>query len=524
MAVCSPRTPVLVGVAQYVDRTRAPNDALTPRQMLETVAQAAAADALPSHSEAIWQNTNAIAVIRTFADSAKIFKPEFWDYSNLPATLANDVRANPQRLIYPSAGGETPQALVNMFAQSIHDGEMDCGLIAGAEAIRTQTRAQKMGLKLPWSDHPAAHDPEKFGDERRGVSAHEIAHGIALPAHVYPLFENALAHHYGRSPSRHLDAIGELMARFTQTAAQNPYAALPVPRTPEELITPTDDNRLIAYPYTKYLNANMFVDQAAAFIIMSTDLADRLGVEVSKRIYLHGSADTVEKYLVSDRVNYWSAPAIRIGAAHAMRQANVTLDDLEFFDLYSCFPVAVEVAADAVSLSHDDPRGLTITGGLPYFGGPGNNYVTHSIAEIAKRLRYRPGARGLITGNGMYLTKHSFGVYGSNPPLHDFRRSDSSSYQAEIDALESPRFTEHPSGFGRVETFTVVHERGRPQFGIIVGRLEENGHRHLAICVESQHVASMIDLQSSGDKATSAIGRRYKVETGTGSNQALFVS
>ena len=53
--------------------------------------------------------------------------------------------------------------------------------------------------------------------------------------------------------------------------------------------------------------------------------------------------------------------------------------------------------------------------GLPYHGGPGNNYSTHAIACMVERLRARPGASGVVTGVGWYLTKHSVGVYSSAP-------------------------------------------------------------------------------------------------------------
>ena len=301
------------------------------------------------------------------------------------------------------------------------------------------------------------------------------------------------------------------MARFTQVAAANPRAALPVARTADELITPTDENRYIAYPYTKYLTSNLFVDQAAAVLLMSSETADRAGVPESKRVHLHGSADTHEKILVSDRIDYHSSPAIRVGAAHALAQAGVVPAALDHIDLYSCFPVAVEIAADMIGLAHDDPRGLTLTGGLPYFGGPGNNYSTHAIAEMVARCRCRPGSTGLVFANGGYLSKHSFGVY-STTLADGWVRVGPATYQVEIDTMASPAFTEAPSGEGRIETFTVVHDRGPPVFAIVIGRLND-GRRFLAQMHES--LDALIDLP--------VVGRRITVTTGEPVNKARLI-
>jgi acetyl-CoA C-acetyltransferase len=493
----NPHTPVLVGVAQYTDRDSPPEAALSPPDMLARVGAAALAD---SGGRGI--SVDALAVMRLFADSSPAFRSPFGAYTNLPRSVARRIGQDPGRLLYAPVGGHTPQLLVNMFAEDIRRGVIDVAMVAGCEVLRSQARAQRAGLELDWSED-TGDAPEALGEETRLASPHEIAHGIALPVNVYPLFENALGAHYGRTPLEHRRKIGELMARFTQVAATNPHAALPVARTADELILPTDENRYIAYPYTKYLTSNMFVDQAAAVLLMSSESADRAGVPESKRVRLHGSADTHEKILVGDRVDYHSSPAIRIGAAHALAQAGVAPAALDHIDLYSCFPVAVEIAADMIGLAHDDPRGLTLTGGLPYFGGPGNNYSTHAIAEIVARCRCRPGSTGLVFANGGYLSKHSFGVY-STTPADGWVRVGPVNYQAEIDAMASPAFLEAPSGEGRIETFTVVSDRIRPVFAIVIGRLND-GRRFISQMRE--RLDALIDLQVVGQRITVTAGK-----------------
>lgn len=504
VAMIDPRTLVLVGTGQYVDRIGDPATGLGPSDMLAEVARRAMADAGIDRPTEI----ESIAVVRLFADSAPMYKPPFGGSSNYAASIARRIGANPRETFYGPVGGNTPQMMVNTYARRIAAGEVEVALIAGCEPQRLQANALKAGVKLDW--HEDAGEPTPFNaDKTRYATMHEVAHGIAAPVNIYPLFENALGHHYGRTPDAHRRAFNTIMAKFTEVAAANPYAMVPVARSVDALMAVTADNRPIAWPYTKFTVSNVFVDQAAALLMMSTGAADRLGVPAERRVYLHGAAEVAEKILVSERTDYHSSPAIRAGAAHALAEAGVTTADLAHIELYSCFPVAVEVACDMIGLAQDDPRGLTLTGGLPYFGGPGNNYSTHGIAEMVSRCRAAPGTTGLVFANGGFLTKHSFGVYSTKPGGIG---PHSSAPQAEVDALPSPAFTETPAGEGRVETWTVVFEKGQPAFAIVIGR-DANDRRFLAVQRDGR------EAWMAGDP----IGRRMTVETGSPANIATLL-
>lgn len=507
-----PRTPVLVGVAQHVGREDDPARGLSPADLLAEAARGAIADSGADSGAGGGADAagaiDTLVAIRLFADSGGAFPSPFGTYRNLPYAVARRIGAHPRDLIYGPVGGNTPQMFVNVLAERIANGESDVALIVGGEALRTQARAEKAGLKLDWSED-APSDPACCGEETRYASAHEIGHGIALPTNVYPLFENAFGAAMGWSPLQHRAEIGHLMAPFSAVAADNPFAQVRTAYTAEALVQPTDDNRIIAYPYTKHLCANMFVDQAAAVLMMSTEAADRLGVPADRRVYLHGLADTHEKILVSERIDYATSPAIRIGAAHALAQAGIVPDDLGCIDLYSCFPVAVEIAAAMIGLPTEDPARLTLTGGLPYFGGPGNAYSVHAVAEVVEHCRDDAGAWGFVFANGGFLTKHSFGVYSARPGYG--ARSDPASYQAAIDAMPSPPFTETPAGEGRLETFTVVHHKGTPAFAIVIGRLD-SGERFLA----RMH-AGLEPLME-----TPVIGHRLRVSAGEPNIAALI--
>jgi acetyl-CoA C-acetyltransferase len=191
--------------------------------------------------------------------------------------------------------------------------------------------------------------------------------------------------------------------------------------------------------------------------------------------------------------------------------AGKTLDDIAVIDLYSCFASAVQIGCAELGLAEDDPRGLTITGGLPYFGGPGNNYVTHSISEMLRRLRARPGAFGLVTANGNYVTKHSFGVYSTAAPAGPWRRDRTALLQAQMDALPKAPFTETPRGQATIETYTVMHGKAGPEFAVVFGRLDAGSQRFIANLPDDP--ALLWDLQNRN-----SLGRPGRVTQAAGRN------
>jgi acetyl-CoA C-acetyltransferase len=358
-----------------------------------------------------------------------------------------------------------------VIAERIARGETELALAVGAEFLGSAMKRLTKGLGFDdWHEDLDLPEPDRIGDPRSGVSDYEARHGLNRPINIYPMFENALRARDHRSIADHQARLGRLFAPFTKVAASNPEAWFPVERTAEELIAVSERNRMVGFPYPKLLNAIMEVDQSAGVLIASEAKARELGVPEDKWVYLHGCADAADLWFPLDRQNFHSSPAMRLTGRHALEMAGVGLGDISYIDLYSCFPVAVEVGAEELGLALDDPRGLTVTGGLPYAGGPGNNYAMHSIAVMAQKLRTTPDAYGLVTANGWYLTKQSTGVYSARRPDRPFERQDPKVLQTEIDALPHPAVTETPQGAARIETYTVVHRREGPFMGIVVGR------------------------------------------------------
>lgn len=515
MGKIHPNTPVIIGAAQFGDHKSRLEDGLDPLSILEHVSRAAVLDAVgASHQRMLMQKLDMVAVVRSFSDSSPVFAIPWVHYSNLPKSLSNRLGATPSTFVYPHVGGNSPQYLINESSERIAKGETGLALLTGAEALRTVAQAKRAGVSPDWSDDPGGNF-EEWGDAREGVSGYELAYGIGMPTTTYPLFENALAAHYQRTMSEHRSQCGALLHRFASVAKRNPLAAFPTDLSAEDIVTPHETNRMIGWPYTKAMCAQMYVNQGAAVLIASYQMACELGVDDDKMVYLHGCADTHEKYLVSERVNYYECPAMKTGAEHALFMAGIQASDIGHFDLYSCFSSAVEVACDALGISHEDPRGLTLTGGLPFFGGPGNNYTMHGIAEMVTRLRANPGDFGFVNGNGWFLTKHSFGIYSTSPPQEAFERISPSIYQAEVDAMQSPVLIEDATGPARLETFSVAFGKGDPSMAVLIGRLDHNDARFLSV---SMNQGLMHDLMND----ERPIGRPFDVFVQDQRNIAKF--
>jgi acetyl-CoA C-acetyltransferase len=235
--------------------------------------------------------------------------------------------------------------------------------------------------------------------------------------------------------------------------------------------------------------------------------ARRLGIPEERWVYLWGCGDASDLWFVTERVNYYTSPAIRAAGKRALGMAGVGIVDVAYFDLYSCFPSAVQIARDMLGIAPDDPRPLTVTGGLPYFGGPGNNYVTHSIASMAEKLRADRGAIGMVTANGWYVTKHSAGIYSTEPPKGEWRRTDPKLDQAAIDAEAHPALVDEPSGDATVETYTVLFDRdGAPERGIVIGRTGDGGRFMANTPAERRTLEAMTKHEMVGTKGRAARG------------------
>ncbi|GAB2577770.1 acetyl-CoA acetyltransferase [Paractinoplanes abujensis] len=491
----SPRTPVLVGVGEVSERLGEPG---YRRRSPVDLAADAAREAL--HDAGVDASAvDTVAGVPQFEISLPWATPVLGASDNFPRSVAARIGAGPRRAVLEIGGGQAPQRLVNEFAATIAAGHADVVLLFGAEAIST------VGFYASRDDRPDFTESPGGSLEARGsgldgiVSMHHVAHGLSDTPSQYSLIDNARRARLAMSRAEYAAAIGGLFEPFTAVAAAHPHAAAPVFRDAAELMTPTGTNRPIADPYTRYVVAREKVNQGAAVVLMSAEAARRHGVREEQWIHLAGHADLDERTMV-ERPDYGNSPAAVRAAQHALETAGITGPELSTLDLYSCYAAPVFIVAEALGVGPDDPRGLTATGGLPFFGGPGNNYSMHAIAAVVRQLRAAPGTYGFVGANGGIMSKHSTGVYTTIPS--PFKPSESARIQAELDAVPAPEEALTADGAGVVETYAVKHRRGGEREGIVLGRLDD-GRRFVA------RADTILDLLTTGEP----IGERVTVRS-----------
>ena len=482
-----PRTPVLIGYGQVNHR-----DEIDPeKRSVEPIDLMAAAARQAADSRVI-----------EAVDSIRVVNVLSAHYRDPGLLLGQRVGATDFTTLYSPVGGNVPQSLVNQACLDIQRGRARVVLLAGAETWRTRRGLRAKGGKLVWTlQDDSVPMAEVSGDDVPMAGDAEIRIGLDRPAYVYPLFEQALRIANGESIEHHRKRIGELWARFNAVAVDNPHAWIRKPVTAEEICEPGPQNRMISWPYTKLMNSNNMVDQGAALVLTSVEQARRLRVPADRWIYPHAGTDAHDTSAIAERDELHRSPAIRIAGGRALELAGLGVDEVDYVDLYSCFPSAVQVAAAELGLPVDDPaRPLTVTGGLTFAGGPWSNYVMHSIATMAELLAANPGRRGLITANGGYLTKHSFGVYSTEPPA-EFRWEDA---QPAVDREPTRDGLVEWEGVGTVEAWTVPFDReGRAEHGFLAVRTPD-GSRTLALITDSATAQATVREDIGGAKVAVA--------------------
>ncbi|WP_441958071.1 acetyl-CoA acetyltransferase [Mycolicibacterium houstonense] len=491
-----PRTPVIVGVGQFTERIDVDGYRGMSSVELATEAARAALHDCGADTAAVARAIDTVAGTRQF----EISGPQSVTLgvsNNYPRSVARHVGAEPARAILEVIGGQSPQHLVTEFSAAIAAGEAEVVLLFGSENTSTLRHFSKRDDK---PDHSETIDGqlEDRGYGYDGIfDEYTVKHGLIGAPVQYGLLENARRARLGVSVADYRQAMAELFAPFSKVAAKNPYSSAPVERSAEELATVTKSNRMICDPYPRMMVARDQVNQGAAVLLMSVESARKLGVPEEKWVYLRGYADMKEIKLL-ERADLGYSEAAIIAVKEAMRVAGIGLDDIAAFDLYSCFPFPVFNICDGTGLATDDERGLTLTGGLPFFGGPGNNYSMHGIAEAVSEMREKPGQFALVGGNGGIASKYSVGIYSTEPA--DWAADDSAALQEKFNAQDRIAITEKADGPATIETYTVRYD-WTPRTGIIIGRLDSDGSRFLATTTDE----ALVELLSDGEPLGASI-------------------
>ena len=496
---------VLVGVGQVRNRPGLDGEAWTPLEPAKLMAIAAgraAADAgLPG--------------VLGQADYVGAIPPLAWAYDDVTGRFSELAGAKPRLAEEVAAGGEGPIQLLNQVANRIAEGEIRIALLVGAEAVYSRMRAAKEGAALSDWTPGGARMPGFMATMKPFGNALEQRHGVSNPVEMYPILENALRARAGRSIAAHQRFLAELMFRYSQVAERNPFSWFPEPRTAEEIARVDARNRWIGFPYPKLMNAIMEVDQGAAAIVMSESAADALGIAPERRVHFLGGASAQDGWSAAERFDLASSPAYAAAAREAQAHASLEIADVDLFDLYSCFPSAVELALDALGVSASDPRPPTQTGGLAHHGGPGNNYAMHGLANTVLRLREGAGRVGWVSGLGMSATKHAIAVLSTDRARIDAADHRASKVELPKHLFEGPALVDAPEGPAEIESYTVRFDRdGRPEQSSIYLRLPDGRHS-LALGEKSDALFRLL-LEVEG------VGVRGRVTAGVSSSPNVF--
>jgi len=465
MSNISPNTPVIIGVAQFTQREQAGHAPLEPLRMIEKTVYEACQD---TQAQNILTQIDSIFVTNIFG----------YQYADAPTQLAEILQITDQIKVksFSNIGGNMPQSTVNRVCKDLEAGKLKAAILVGAEANYSLAKYMKSGVKPDWTPQKT---PQYIdGENKLGTTDLENNYELFLLTNAYPIFETALRKRLGHTPAEHAAYLGELYAPFSKIASKNPFAWQQNAFSAAEIQTPSPENRTIAYPYTKRMCANNQVDEAATLILTTQAMAEAWGVPQNKIVYPVGGADLHDIWDFACRPDVTQSEAIAHCTKIALTQANLVLTDIQAFDLYSCFPVAVQIAREAIGILPQDTRPITLTGGLSYFGGAWNNYSMHAIAQAVQNIRQKP-QNILLNALGWYITKHAIGIYSHVPTGKGWSDASKETHladlQAEINAKALPAPIEKANGFFDIIGYTLLYDRdGTPKKGIaLVGAGKE---------------------------------------------------
>jgi acetyl-CoA C-acetyltransferase len=454
------RIPVIAGIGEITDR---PADFMQSLEPLALMAEAARR-----------ADTDARGLLRE-VDSVDLVALVSWRYEDLPGRLAERLAIVPKRNFYGTVGGESPVRYLHEAAQRIALGTSEVGLIVGAEAQYAVNHAKRAGAELPWTPY-AVHAPKM---KRAADYVHPLGHklGVAWPISVYPFYDAATAHAWGQTPAEAQAESGLLWSRYSQAAAKNPYAWSKKALAAEDITHVTPDNRVISWPYVKRMVANPNVNQGAAIIVTSLAKARAAGIPEDSLIFIGAGASASEPRDWLARDNYHENHAQTAVFEEMLAQVDGDASRFQALELYSCFPVVPKMARRNLQLGPDFQP--SVCGGLSFFGGPLNVYMTHAACAMVRVIREGAGL-GLLYGQGEFVTKHHALILARSPQGSAVLEASSAQQEADARRGPVPPTDEAPDGEARIETFTITHDNeGKPIQGVVIARMD-SGARTLA--------------------------------------------
>jgi len=474
------RLPVIIGIGEITDKPSDLADSLEPLALMSEALRRASQD---SHCDL--QKLDSIDVVHQVS----------WRYERTAAQLCARLNIRPARAVYGVTGGESPMRYIHEAALRIARGESEFAAVVGAEAQYAVNKAKTANLELPWS--PIARDVENPFSSAGRINSIMQAHGATRPIHVYPFYENASHVGWGQSPAEALSESSRLYARISSVAAKNPYSWSTRAYGADEIATPSQDNRLVCFPYTKRTVANPAVNQGAAVILTTLERARALKIDESNLIYVWGGVAAMEPRDYLQRDQYVRSDAQDVVLNSLRNLAHDYRAELEALELYSCFPCVPKMTRRVLGLPEDITP--TVTGGLSFFGAPLNNYMTHATCAMVRHLRSSQAHTGLLYGQGEFITKHHGIVVSRTPPTKAPTEDDS--VQSKVDAKRGyvPQLLAEYEGPATIETHTVFYDRdGTAQNGVVVARTADDSRIMARVDGSDEPaIAALVDSKQS---------------------------
>ena len=475
-----PRQPVLVGIGTCMQREDVLARSKEPMDLMLEAVRRAGMDAGGMHA---LRSVQSIAVPKGR-----------WRYRNPAGEIARDVAVVAATTVLASVG-VLQQSLIGDACHRIAKGEIDSALIVGADAGHRIACAKKIGERAVERQQDDAPDVTLEPEEELLHPA-ELHAGLRMPVALYAILGSAWRAKNGLTVDAHRAQLGAMYQRFSEVASGNPEAWRRKPVSALEISEPSERNPMQAFPYTRLHCATWNVDQAAALLICSAAKAKALGIPQSQWVYASASSESNHMVPVSARTDLAACVGARLAGCAALAAAGITASQLDLVELYSCFPIAVEAYAQALGIPLT--RDLTVTGGMPFAGGPFNNYVLQATCRMAALLRQERGPTrrvGLVSSVSGILTKQGFGVWASQPGNSGFASDDVS---ADTGRQQNTKVvTSSFQGRAAIAGYTVLHDKGQAPRALVLADTD-TGCRALAWSSDPALVSRMEESEFCG--------------------------
>ena len=389
--------------------------------------------------------------------------------------------------------GVLQQSLLNSCCNKILNKEIGASLIVGGEARYKQLRSvieKKEYFETKLDENPDFYIKAKedlYGDE-------ELEELGAMAVGYYATMETALRKNDNENIEEHQNNIASMYEEFSKVASNNEDAWLDHPYSKKEILETSKKNKMLAYPYNKLHCTSWNVNQSAALIICSEELANKLEIDNKKRVYPISSSENNHMIAIQQRPKLYES----LGMIYAAKSINRMMEQLDIrldaYDLYSCFPAAVKMFSKSLELGSEIPK--TITGSMPYAGGPLNSFVIHSTVKMIQKIRALEARHGLVTGVSGMMTKQSFCVWGKE-------------YQEQFifdDVTERAKLDEKPvelsniaEGEGEIIGYTII-EGSEHASKAVLYLDDEKKHRKVVSSLDKNFINLLMEEEWVGKK------------------------